>query len=65
MNIEYFQRANRQILKPTNETDVDILKTLEKRRAGNCQTNKNHVCPHDLQVHAEDVFVKKKFDELV
>nr|XP_022918666.1 uncharacterized protein LOC111427675 [Onthophagus taurus]XP_022918667.1 uncharacterized protein LOC111427675 [Onthophagus taurus] len=42
--------------------DLDLIRTLEQRSLGNCRKVKGS--PYDLQIHAEDVFIHKQFDEL-
>lgn len=58
MNKNYEQQS-----KITCGTDIDIIRSLEQRSTG-FLLNNNSYC-HDFEVHAEDVFVRKKFNELV
>ncbi|KAI4465050.1 activating molecule in becn1-regulated autophagy protein 1 [Holotrichia oblita] len=49
-------------VKETNRTNIDVIKSLERRCGGYFVNSNNYL--YDLKVHAEDVFVKKKYDEL-
>ncbi|KRT78785.1 WD40 domain-containing protein [Oryctes borbonicus] len=48
--------------KETSRTNVDLIKTLERRCGGYILNPSSSL--YDLEVLAEDVFVKKQFDEL-
>ncbi|GJQ70077.1 hypothetical protein Trydic_g22553 [Trypoxylus dichotomus] len=43
-------------------TNIDLIKRLEQRCGGYVLNTSSSL--YDLEVHAEDIFVKKKFDEL-
>lgn len=50
-------------VKETSRTNADLVKSLEQRYGGDFGKSNNYL--YNLKVHAEDVFVKKKYDELV